>query len=54
MESSALYSLSRMMGHEALTVCVIIANRITEQFSSEYHPYMRKLILQTLDRLAAD
>jgi uridine phosphorylase len=54
MESSALYGLSRMMGHEALTICVIIANRVSEKFSSNYHPAMQKLIKQTLDRLAAD
>jgi len=54
MESSALYSLSRMMGHEALTVCVIIANRVTEKFSSDYEPYMHKLIKQMLDRLVED
>lgn len=54
MESSALYGLSQMMGHQALTICVIIANRVTEQFSSNYQPYMLKLIKQTLDRLAED
>jgi len=54
MESSALYGLSRMMGHEALTICVIIANRVSEKFSSNYHPAMQKLIKQTLDRLAAE
>ena len=54
MESSALYGLSRMMGHEALTICVIIANRVSEKFSSNYHPAMQKLIKQTLDRFVAD
>ncbi len=51
MESSALYGLSRMLGHEALTVCVIIANRVNEEFAGDYQPYMEKLIKQTLDRL---
>lgn len=51
MESSALYGLSRLMGHNALTICVIIANRVTEQFSDNYQPYIKKLIQQTLDRL---
>ncbi len=53
MESSALYGLSRLLGHEALTLCVIIANRVTEKFAPNYHPYMEKLIRNTLDRLAA-
>lgn len=52
MESSALYGLSRLLGHEALTLCVIIANRVTEKFSPNYHPFMEKLIRTTLDRLA--
>lgn len=53
METSALYGLSRMMGHEALTICLIIANRITEKFLADYKPHMQKLILNTLDRLTA-
>ncbi|HMM11947.1 MAG TPA: nucleoside phosphorylase [Bacteroidales bacterium] len=52
MESSALYGLSRLLGHDALTLCVIIANRVTEKFAPNYHPYMEKLIRTTLDRLA--
>jgi uridine phosphorylase len=51
METSALYGLSRMLGHEALTICLIIANRITEVFLPDYKPYMEKLIQNTLDRL---
>lgn len=52
MESSALYGLSAMLGHEALTLCVIIANRVTEKFASNYHPFMERLIINTLDRIA--
>jgi len=43
MESSALYGLSRMLGHEALTICLIIANRVTEKFAGDYHAFMDKL-----------
>jgi uridine phosphorylase len=50
MESSALYGLSRMLGHEALTICVIIANRVTEKFAGNYHPFMEKLIIRTLNK----
>lgn len=53
MESSALYGLSRMLGHQALTICAIIANRVTEKFSSDYKPFMDKLIQTTLDRLVS-
>ncbi len=52
MESSALYGLGKMMGHNCLTICVAIANRVTEKFSTDYHPYMRKLVLTTLERLS--
>ena len=52
MESSALYGLSMLLGHDALTICLVIANRVTEKFSSDYHPFMEKLIKNTLDRLA--
>ncbi len=51
MESSALYGLSKMLGHNAITICAIIANRVSEQFAGDYQPHMDKLIRQTLDRL---
>ena len=52
MESSALYGLGKMMGHNCLTVCVVIANRVTEKFTTDYHPYVRKLVENTLVRLS--
>lgn len=53
MESSAIYGLSRMMGHEALTICLIIANRVTREANENYHPEMEKLIRVVLDKLTA-
>ena len=53
MESSALYGLGKMMGHNCLTVCVAIANRVTEKFAIDYHPYVQKLVVNTLERLSA-
>ena len=53
MESSALYGLGKMMGHNCLTICVAIANRVTEKFTTDYHPYVRKLVESTLERLTA-
>lgn len=53
MESSALYGLGKMMGHHCLTLCVAIANRVTEKFATDYHPYVQKLVVNTLERLAA-
>ena len=53
MESSALYGLGKMMGHNCLTICVVIANRVTEKFAANYHHYVRKLVENTLERLSA-
>lgn len=53
MESSAIYGLSALLGHEALTVCNIIANRIRNEYSSDYRKSMLKLIETVLDRLSA-
>lgn len=51
MESSALFCLGKMLGHNCLTICVAAANRVTEKFSANHHPYMEKLIKTTLERL---
>ncbi len=51
MESSAIYGLSKMLGHQALTVCLIIANRVTKQANENYRPVMEKLIKKVLDNL---
>jgi uridine phosphorylase len=53
MESSAIYGLSRLLGHEALTICLIIANRITREANENYHPYMERLIGFVLNKLTA-
>jgi uridine phosphorylase len=51
MESSAIYGLSRMLGHQALTVCLVIANRVEKKANENYHPEMNKLIDKVLDCL---
>lgn len=51
MECSAIYGLSKLMGHQALTVCIIIANRITRNASIDYKPVMKQLITKILDKL---
>jgi uridine phosphorylase len=51
METSALYGLSKAMGHHALTICVAIANRATKEFSKDYHPAMDALVDTVLERL---
>jgi uridine phosphorylase len=51
METSALYALGGMLGHDVLTMCALIANRATQEFSLNYKPVIRKLtelVLETL------
>lgn len=51
MESSAIYGLSKMLRHEALTICLIIANRVALTANENYRDEMKKLINIVLDRL---
>lgn len=51
MESSAIYGLSKMLGHEALTVCLIIANRVDLKANENYREEMKKLIHIVLEQL---
>ena len=51
MESSAIYGLSKMLGHHALTVCLIIANRLTGMANENYRPEMQKMIKVVFDHL---
>jgi uridine phosphorylase len=46
MESSAIYGLSGLLGHKALTICAIIGNRATGEFVSDYHPIIKDLALK--------
>lgn len=52
MESSAIYGLSKLLGHKALTVCLIIANRVTLTANENYREVMHKLINKVLDNLS--
>ena len=44
METSGVYGLSKLMGHRALTINCIIANRFTGDYSKDYHKSVHKLI----------
>jgi len=50
MECSAIYGLSALLGHNALTVCSIIANRYKKEYSSDYKVAVKKLVEFVLDR----
>ncbi len=51
METSALYGLGALLGHQTCTVCAIIANRVAKQYSKNYHIAVEKLIQLVLERL---
>lgn len=53
MECSAIYGLGALLGHEALTICLIIANRLTKDANANYHEKMESLINLVLDRLTS-
>lgn len=46
MESSAIYGLSALLGHKALTICLVIGNRVTGEFVEDYKPLMSDLALK--------
>ncbi len=51
MEGSAIAGLSTLLGHDAATVCCIIANRHNQESQPDYKPYIKKLIELSLERL---
>lgn len=52
METSAIYGFARALGHEALTVCLIIANRPKGTFLNDYHQPMKETITLVMERLS--
>jgi uridine phosphorylase len=52
METSALYGLGRLLGHETLTICNIVANRVAKTYASDYKKDMERLITLVLEKLA--
>jgi len=51
MEGSAIAGLAKLMGHKAMTVCCIIANRRVEAANTDYKPYIEKLVTTVLNRI---
>lgn len=51
MESSALAGLASLMGHKALTCCMVIANRLVKEVNSGYKNTIDGLITRVLDRI---
>lgn len=51
MESAPLQGLGRMMGHKAMTVCSIIANRMNHDATPNYKTAINDLIRTVLERI---
>ncbi|QNK77565.1 nucleoside phosphorylase [Winogradskyella undariae] len=51
METAAIYGLSKLLGHEALSLNAIIANRATGEFSKDSKKVIENLIQYALDRI---
>lgn len=51
METSAIYALSNMLGHKAITVNNVIANRRRGEFSADHHASEKNLIEWVLERI---
>ena len=51
MESSALAGLASLLGHRAMTCCMVIANRYSKEMNTEYKNSIDMLIEKVLDRI---
>ena len=51
METSALYYLGQTLGHNTLTICAIIGNRLNKKYSKDYKKVVEKMIDLTLKRI---
>lgn len=51
MESAPLQGLALLLGHKAMTVCSIIANRVNTNVTPNYKTAVRDLVATVLDRI---
>ncbi|WP_289858563.1 nucleoside phosphorylase [uncultured Muribaculum sp.] len=51
MESAPLQGLALLLGHKAMTVCSIIANRVNNNATPNYKTAVRDLVATVLDRI---
>lgn len=53
METSAIYGLSRLLGHRCLSLNAIVANRVRREFSKDGHALVEELIREALQRISS-
>lgn len=51
MESACLQGMAKLLGHKAMTVCCIIAQRRAEDADTNYKPSVEKLVKTVLERI---
>ena len=51
MESACLQGMAKLLGHRAMTVCCIIAQRREENANTDYKPSVERLVKTVLDRI---
>lgn len=53
MESSSMYGLAKLLGHDAVAICLIIANRLNKNANENYRDEMNHLIQYVLTKITA-
>ena len=51
METSALYFLGKSLGHNTLTICAVLGNRLTQNYSKDPKKIIDTLIIKVLNKL---
>ncbi len=54
METSAIYGLGKLLGHNCLAINAIVANRVTQQFSKDGKAAVENLIIKFLEIFSGD
>ncbi len=54
METSALYGMSKVLGHQCLSISAIVANRISKEFTSDGEALVDKMIKNALEIISAN
>ena len=53
MESSAIFGLGKLLGHECMSVNVVVANRVTQQYSKDGNAAVEKMIEIAIEKIIA-
>ena len=53
METSALYGMSKMLGHHCVTCCAVIANRSRQEYSDDHKAIVDRLIQTVLEKIVS-